>query len=435
MRYRSSVLWTLSGKISFLGSQFLLIMFLSKFSSMAVLGSYSLGLAISAPIFLFCNLQLRVMLATETNVIEKFYTYFSLRLLLALLAFPIVLLTALGMQLNDEILAIVVLCALNKFFDSISDIYYGVMQGSNRMDLIAKSQILRGITSVIAFCITYTLTENVYLALLTIAIMWLLVLIFFDYRNVLLLGITVSNNRLAISKLTQIFGKKKTSDESTHNSLLTLLIKGMPLGIVVMIGSLVANSPSYVIESKISIEAVGIFASLIYLMQSTSTFMSALWEPAIPKLANFRDSNNYKAFTNLILKLSGIGFLIGIMGTFIIYWKGELILTLLFNEQFAENVDVLLILSLVLVVRYFGGVWSVGATVLRYYWVQVPLNVVNLFLVLSSAIYLVDKYGMIGASYALLFSTVITRVVFLGIIFHGIKNLKSNFNSSKEVNF
>jgi len=84
------------------------------------------------------------MLATESNVIERFYTYFPLRLILAFLAIPMVLLAGMGMGLQKDILCIVFLCALNKFFDAISDIYYGVMQGSHRMDLIAKSQMIRG---------------------------------------------------------------------------------------------------------------------------------------------------------------------------------------------------------------------------------------------------------------------------------------------------
>jgi len=284
---------------------------------------------------------------------------------------------------------------------------------------------------VVVFCLIYILTSNIFFALFGITISWLLVLVFFDYRKALSLGIVESKNRASILKLIQLFRNYKLGDEKAKGKgLFDLLVKGIPLGVIVMLGSLVANVPSYVIESKISIEAVGVFASLVYLMQSTSTFMSALWEPAIPKLANLRDSNSYREFASLVVKLSAIGFLIGLVGICVVYWKGELILALLFNEQFADNIEVLYILSYVLVVRYFGGVWSVGATVLRYYWVQVPLNIVNLVLVLFGSLYLVERYGLIGAAYALLFSTIITRVFFLGIIFNGISKLKSNYNNS-----
>ncbi len=217
MMYRKNVFWTFSGKISFLGCQFLLIMFLSKFASMEALGAYSLGLAISAPIFLFCNLQLRVMLATEANVIGRFYTYFSLRFVLALLAFPIALIVVLGMGLEIGILSIVLLCTLSKFFDAISDIYYGVMQGSNRMDLIAKSQIFRGIGSVVAFCLVFFFTNNIFWALSSISVVWLLILIYFDYRNVLILGVIKSKNIETFYQLLSLLRRNKSSDEKHEN--------------------------------------------------------------------------------------------------------------------------------------------------------------------------------------------------------------------------
>jgi O-antigen/teichoic acid export membrane protein len=423
MNYRTNVIWTLFGKSFFLGSQFFLIMFLSKYTDMNTLGAYSLGLAITGPIFLLTNLQLRVLLVTEAEPIKFFSTYFILRIILSFIGFIIVAIICSVSGYDTDVMYIILLCALIKINDSIADIFYGAMHGKSRMDLIAKSQILRGVSNILIFITIYFIFKNIYISFFAGILVSVLITFLFDVKQV---------NKLDKANViwTDFFWKKRKKNNvqvsgNSQGYSKKVLLNGLPLGIIVMIGSLSANVPSYVIETKISLEAVGIFASLVYLIQSTSTFMSALWEPAIPKLTKSRDQNDYKKFTLIVIRLSAAGFFIGLCGFVFVYFFGEYILALFFNPFFVDNSDVFLILSGVLIVRYLGGVWSIAATVLKYYWVQVPLNILNLILVLLGSIFLVEHYGLIGAAYALLISTCLTRVLFLMILIVGIKNLKS----------
>src|SRR5699024_6794539 len=56
--------WNLLGSVIFAATQWLLIIVLTRLGSVEMVGYYTLGLAITSPLILFTNLQLRVLQAT-----------------------------------------------------------------------------------------------------------------------------------------------------------------------------------------------------------------------------------------------------------------------------------------------------------------------------------------------------------------------------------
>src|SRR5690606_40085817 len=80
--------WLLSGNILFAFSQWLMLIMFSHFSNPIQLGYYSYALALTAPIFMLSNLQLRPLVVADLNLERKFSfsEYFSLRLLTILFA-------------------------------------------------------------------------------------------------------------------------------------------------------------------------------------------------------------------------------------------------------------------------------------------------------------------------------------------------------------
>src|SRR5690606_24501519 len=106
-----------------------------------MVGQYALGLAVGAPVFMFTNLQLRGVQATDARYEFSFVDYRSLRLVAT--AFGILVVTGIGLLSGyDRNTALVVLfVGVAKAFESLSDVYYGYAQRHERMDLIARSMI------------------------------------------------------------------------------------------------------------------------------------------------------------------------------------------------------------------------------------------------------------------------------------------------------
>ena len=71
----------LAGNMVYAACQFGMLSVLAKLGSPSIVGQYALGLAITAPVFMLTNLQLRGVQATDARHEFAFADYFTLRLI------------------------------------------------------------------------------------------------------------------------------------------------------------------------------------------------------------------------------------------------------------------------------------------------------------------------------------------------------------------
>jgi hypothetical protein len=72
--------WTLTGNLVYATCQLGMAIALAKLSAATAVGQFALGMAVTAPIFLFSNLNPRAILATDTGDEFPFRAYLRLRL-------------------------------------------------------------------------------------------------------------------------------------------------------------------------------------------------------------------------------------------------------------------------------------------------------------------------------------------------------------------
>src|SRR5947208_1101307 len=78
---RKDFAWILAGNSVYAATQWGIVMALAKLSSVTAVGQLALGMAVTAPIFLFSNLNLRLVLATDGGHQYAFGAYLRVRLL------------------------------------------------------------------------------------------------------------------------------------------------------------------------------------------------------------------------------------------------------------------------------------------------------------------------------------------------------------------
>src|SRR3954466_10204757 len=77
---RTNFSWTFIGNVVYAGCQWGMLMVLAKRGNPQLVGEYALGLAVTAPVIMLSNLQLRAVLATDANEEHPFSAYLWLRL-------------------------------------------------------------------------------------------------------------------------------------------------------------------------------------------------------------------------------------------------------------------------------------------------------------------------------------------------------------------
>lgn len=78
---RRNFSWTFIGNAVYAACQWGMLVMLAKLGSPEMLGQFTLGLAVTAPVLMFTNLQLRIVQATDAKRQYLFSDYFGLRLL------------------------------------------------------------------------------------------------------------------------------------------------------------------------------------------------------------------------------------------------------------------------------------------------------------------------------------------------------------------
>ncbi|QLE40893.1 lipopolysaccharide biosynthesis protein [Nostoc sp. C052] len=424
---RHNFSWTFIGNAVYAACQWGMLVLLAKLGNPEMIGKFTLGLAVTAPVMMFTNLQLRVIQATDAKCQFQFYDYLGLRILSTILALVFIIIIVLGVNYPPNTALIILFVGLAKAVESISDVCNGLLQKSEQMDRIAISSMLRGALALLLAGVCLSLSRSVLSATIGMLIAWIIVLVFYDLGNAVgILQQPFFNTTISSSNWLRIVQPR------WHGKTLTQLIQlTLPMGIVMMLISLNTNIPRYFIEHYLGERELGIFAAIAYLMYAGQTVEAALGQSASPRLSQYYTDGKKNAFINLLLKLIGIGVLIGVIGIGIAGVAGKEILKLLYTADYVQYVEIFVWIMVTMMVEYVASFLCYGLIAARHLRVQVPLFITVTSTSAIACFWLVPIYGLKGAAISLLIATVVRAIISGWLMVHAIHKLPTM--SSPEV--
>lgn len=422
---RRNFSWTFAGNVVYAACQWGMLVVLAKFGSPEMVGQFTLGLAVTAPVVMFTNLQLRGVQATDARQQYVFGDYLGLRLISTGLALLIIVGITLIAGYRRETSLVILVVGLAKAFESISDVFYGLIQQHERMDRIAISMMIKGPISLLMFGIGVYLTHSVLWGAVGLAIAWGLVLIGYDIRSGALILNTYSQEpQVEVTGYPELAVALRPRWQLKILGKLTWL--ALPLGFVMMLISLNINIPRYFIERYLGERELGFFAAISYLLVLSGMLVSALGQSASPRLAKYYAVGNSTAFRTLLLKLVGIGALLGGAGVLVAVVAGREILTLIYRPDYAEYADLFVLLMVATAISDVTSFLGYGMTAARYFRIQMPLFVLVTSTSAIACFWLVPSIGLRGAAIALLIAAIVQTVITLAIILHAIHRLEKH---------
>jgi O-antigen/teichoic acid export membrane protein len=380
MSLRKGFMATFAGNTAFAASQWAVLSLIARLGSAEMLGEYALALAIATPVALFSHLNLRAVLATDTERRHTFGDVLAVRLGTVALGVLAVAGIALAGGYAWPVAAVIVAAGVVLSADNLSDIHYGVMQRRDRMDQIARSTAARGVVSAATLGVTLWLTHSLLAAVAAQAAGRIAVLLAYD-RPVGSAGESMA-----------------TSGARTQAGI---LVVALPLGIVLMLLSLAGNLPRYAIEHRLGMAALGAFAAPASLMAVGSTVVNALGQAATPRLARHFSLGDAPRFRRLAMQLTGVSVLLGAAGVGVALTMGRFALGLLYGRTYAAYGSLLVWLMAAALVSYVAGALGYVITSAREFTAQAPLFAA---VAASSGIVswlLVPRMGLEGAAVAL----------------------------------
>ncbi|GAA2717022.1 lipopolysaccharide biosynthesis protein [Aeromicrobium ponti] len=380
--------WNLIGSLVYAFSQWIVLVLIAKLGNPEMVGIYSLGLAITAPIMMLTNLQLRAVQATDTTNEYSINEYYGLRIVTSFLSivFSLIVIFINGYSIYKSFVIFLIL--ISKVLDSYSDILYGYLQQRERMDYIGKSRIIKGIVTFLVMWIALLTTNDLITSLIILNGSWLLIFIVYDRKSV----------KLFIENITPKF------NITTQKKL---AIFALPLGIVVMLGSLNTNIPRIIIEEYLGEVKLGYFAAIAYLMVTGGILVNSLGQAVAPRLAMLFNNNMHRELKSLLFRVVLAGLSIGIMGTFGSIFFGEIVLKIIYDNSYSNYNDIFILVMIAAIFDYSGSFLGYGLTAMRIFKVQPYLGSIGVLSSLIFALILIPLIELRGAAYTMILVSVI----------------------------
>jgi O-antigen/teichoic acid export membrane protein len=428
VKLRVNILWSLAGTAVYSLCQLGILVVLAKLGTHEMLGQFALGLAIASPVMICAGLSsLRIVQATDAHAAHRFQDYLALRILTTVAGLAAVAGILYFASYAPKTAGVVLIVAVAKAIENLSDVFGGLLQNRERMDLLALSAMLRGTLSLLAMAIGLYLTRDVLIAVSCLAFSWALTLILFDVR--------VGTALLSTPFRTGSMGAalKSVGDllqgPWNRRALIAIGVLALPVVIAAALTSFNTNIPRYFVEHFLGIGELGKFAAIAYPMAAGITVINAIGQSAMPRLARLYADGNTQKFSWLMLRLVGIATALGIGGVLLIQFAGRPILTLLYRPEYANYSSIFLWLGVGTGLLLISGILGYGVNAVRHFRTQMLASILVSLVAVAACGVLVPWWHLTGAAIAIMLTAAFQAAVNASVIFYALRSRPKGGNA------
>lgn len=377
---------TLASNVVLAGSQWALLVLITKLGTSEMLGAYSFALTLVTPIAMFSHLNLRSVLATDTDRRHPFGDYLAVRLATTAIGLAAMAAVALAAEYGRESAGVILALGVALSAENVSDVYYGLLQRRERMDQIAYSVTARGILSVGGLGAVLWMTGSLVWAAVALAAVRIGVLLAYD---------------IPVGSAGESMNRTSVSVEAG------ILRTSLPLGAVLMLIALTSSLPRYAIEQKLGAGALGAFTAVASLMAVGSTAVNALGQAATPRLARYSSVGDRAAFDRLAWQMAGMALLLGAAGVAAAVWVGPWFLGKIYRPAYSAYAGLLVWVMAAGIASYTASALGYVITSTRSFAPQAPLHAAVAVSAGVSSWVLVPRWGLSGGALALAIASVV----------------------------
>jgi O-antigen/teichoic acid export membrane protein len=392
------VVWAGVGSAVYAACQYGMLMAMARLGSPTQVGQFALAQALATPVIVISQMQLRQLQVTDVAGQQTYGQYLGARLVASVVAVALIMTIALVSQYRGEMLAVIGLVAVAKALESVSDIAHGALQRAERMDLIARALILKGVASLAAFVALLALTGRLLPSVAAMACMWGLVLLVYD---------------MPLSR--RVTGGTSWRVAVDWDVLRTLARTALPLSFASGLLALSANVPRYVLEATRGSEAVGLFAVAAVPLAILAVAHTAVHQATLPRAATHFHHREWGDVRRIATQVAVLQMAGGALLTVLLFFAGEPVMRGLFG---AEYVVVAPLAALMAAGVALGGVGAWGVTIImagRRFNLQLAFVGAILATQVPLAVVLISRGGLAGAGWSEFIRYVLSAVFLVGL--------------------
>lgn len=399
---RANIAWTVFGNAAYLASQWGLLLVLAKFTSPADVGLFGLALAVAAPVFAFAMLQLRAVIAADVVGRFEVETYLSVRLAMTAIGFAVV--AGIGGAVYGGRAAVVVgLVGAMKAVENLSEVCYGVFQRDERMDIIARSMVLKGTLTLAAAIAAAMLAASIVAVTASALGVWALTFVVYDLRHLA--------DRVPVRAFLRF-------DRALAEPLLRMTL---PLGAVTALIALSVSAPRYAVESVAGVAVLGFYTAVSYIPNAVGSVVSSVGQASSARLA--RLVREPSGFAPLLWRLSLVAVLAGVLGAVGTAVLGRWALGILYTPEYGAYAPLLIGLFVAFMPNYLSAILVCGLFAVDELRVQLPVVAAMAVAALGLSVLAIPRFGLWGAVLALGIANAVQCAGYLWALRRGLRTV------------
>lgn len=407
-------IWNMAGSISSALISVVLLMIVSRFLSTSDSDVYAYAYSVGNLLVVIGLFQVRNFQATDIGEKYSFSNYFLARFLTSLLMIIATIFFLLFMNFSNSKSQVVFFIAIYRLSDAISDLFQGLFQQRERLDVAGKSLTYRNLLIFFAFMLSVLSTGDLLCSLKLVCIISYAFIFFFDMR------ISYSFEKVIITKFFQ---------KNEFLRVIQLLKESFPLFLNGFLIIYIYNQPKYSLDflesvGKIQVGAQTIF-NILFMPAFVMNLMMLFFRPLITEMAVYILHDQLSHFKNLQKRLFlclGILSLLVILGSSLF---GISILEILYGENLQDYWLTLLIIMIGGAVGSFATAIDNILTAMRYQkYLLIPYGGAFVISQLSTN-FCIEELGILGAAMSFLLTMIVWFLISV-FIFKHVKKRKND---------
>lgn len=343
--------WVFAGNAVNAACQWAVVALLAKLGGAEMLGTYVLAMAIIMPVNSLAKLQLRAVYVTDAAEELPFRAYLTTGAAAAVLGLAAIIIWGMSAGYLGNLLLILGLLGLSRSLDNPSELLMGFCQKHEQMHWVGLDMMLRGVTTIAAVWLALTLTGSLTVAAAALVLAAILRMTAFELPIV----------RRTAAHLGQPSPLGLGAPFSTGRQIAAM---GIPLGLVLFLGTLANSLIRLVLESHHGKEMLAYYGAAAYPLMVGTMVVGALGQSAAPRLSRFfldRDPRYWRLLGRMVTLAALLGLLV-LAGVWLV---GKQALGILYAPAYADYQTEFVIMAAGSIFLFIASVMGFGLTAAR----------------------------------------------------------------------
>ena len=397
LNFRKNFIWNILGTgFNAFNSLFLMII-VTRVNGVDEAGIFTIAFATACILYVIGTYAGRVFQVTESNKDISDKDYILNRVMSFILMMVCTVLFVVFRGYDSYKSTIFILLAVYKGLEAFSDVLYGIMQKNDLLYKVGQSFFIKALLTVGVFAIVDILTKDLILSCLSIIIVWLLVILTYDFYN----------TRKLIDLKSKI----------NYKNAIKIFKTGFFVFAITFLGLYISNAPKYAIDSYLENSAQTIFGIIIMPATAITLFGQFILHPYLTSIFELYRKNKIKelkqAIRKLILYISGVGAAC-LVGAYLI---GIPVLNFIYGISLDDYKWQLLVIIVGATLYNIGGAYYLLLTTIRKTFVQFVMYVIISILAIVISNILTKAYAITGATSAYFILMLLYMVFYAAITY------------------